>query len=952
MSAANGNAESLRYRAFISYSRADRAAAKDLQAKLERYVLPRALRWIKPGLRHDPRPLRPVFRDEDELVPGQDLPERIRAGLAGSEYLLVICSPAAARSVWVNREILDFARLGRSQNILAIVVAGQPHAASPDSECLPPALRFQLERRADGLLDVSDVPAEPLWVDWREATRSDRTVFLRVVAALLSLASLDELVRRDARRRQNRARQLVAAASAAVVALLSILVVAVGAIQQEKANDSQTLADLARSAADNDDYEVAARYSLAGLSVHQPVFLNYDDAPSEEILARVVESSPVRRALTKHTDAVYAVALSLDGKTAVSGSADKTARLWDTQSGREIGDALQHNGVVYSVAFSPDGTRVATASWDGHARVWNVADQREIAVMAEANGVPAGDGVHNVNSVAFNPRNGNLLATASQDGYVRLWNATTGHPYGRPMRQWGPAGAERPQHAYAVAFSPDGQFIVSAGNDASLNKWRVADQSLVRTFAVERADVISVAFSPDGKTLAAALGNSVVELWDPNGGKRPELRTDAGFIAGLAFSKDSRTLATGSTDHTARLWDLASHRQVAIFRGSEDSVWSVALAPDGTTLMTGSLDGVVRFWDVLSGRKIGVLAHSGFVNAVAFSAHDGSVATGSDDHFADVWDSASGRLTAAIRASTGSVDAVALDPIGRRWLATGSSDGRAVIWDIASSAPVTGETLALGGDVTAVAFSPDGRYLAAASNKGILLAWDIQRRTARWPPIAGLGGLASVAFSPHGDLIATGSDDHTARVFRAASGDQIQAFPVSVASVNSVAFSPDGRWLAAGVGRQAMTQNGLTKGATLVWDTKGGRRLAELPQQDAVKSLAFFPDSNRLATGSNDGTARIWDIANSRQIDVITDHRREVTSVAVASDGGTIITGSKDSTARLRQISVARERGEALARLACARLLPGTLSRYLPDELRTAPMIDRRLSQRGTCAGG
>ncbi len=140
------------YSAFISYSRADRAVARSLQAKLEGYVLPQALRLVGPSKRRNPRPLRPVFRDEDELVPGQDLPERIRTGLMGAGYLVVLCSPQAARSEWVEREILDFAALGKTANILSVVVAGEPFASErgldPSLECLPAALRFEVEPTA------------------------------------------------------------------------------------------------------------------------------------------------------------------------------------------------------------------------------------------------------------------------------------------------------------------------------------------------------------------------------------------------------------------------------------------------------------------------------------------------------------------------------------------------------------------------------------------------------------------------------------------------------------------------------------------------------------------------------------------------------------------------------------------------------------------------------------
>jgi hypothetical protein len=186
------------YRAFISYSRVDREVAKKLQRLLEYYVLPATLRAVSAGVTREARPLTPCFRDEDELVPGQDLPDRIRRGLESSEYLVVVCSKSSAKSEWVEKEIIDFCRLGRTKNILAVVIDGEPNAAQESEESLPRALRFKIDSEGE----LTGQPAEPLWIDWRESARNDRVMFLRIVAALLSLQSLDELVRRDAHARR------------------------------------------------------------------------------------------------------------------------------------------------------------------------------------------------------------------------------------------------------------------------------------------------------------------------------------------------------------------------------------------------------------------------------------------------------------------------------------------------------------------------------------------------------------------------------------------------------------------------------------------------------------------------------------------------------------------------------------------------------------------------------
>jgi len=240
--------EPFRYAAFISYSHADRYRARAIHRRLEAYVLPRTLRVGRIGRKGRSHPLKPVFRDEDELIPGHGLPERIQSALEQSEYLVVLCSPAAAASPWVEREILEFASLGREQNIVAAVVAGEANAESrgflAEDEALPRALRFKLEQApAKGVgMRVGDQPAEPLWVDLKDKESDKRSGLLRVIAALLSFSSLDELVRRDAIER--RQRRLNWAFGAIVMALLLFISVYVPDSIARQAMDSRLLGDL------------------------------------------------------------------------------------------------------------------------------------------------------------------------------------------------------------------------------------------------------------------------------------------------------------------------------------------------------------------------------------------------------------------------------------------------------------------------------------------------------------------------------------------------------------------------------------------------------------------------------------------------------------------------------------------------------------------------------------
>jgi tetratricopeptide (TPR) repeat protein len=206
-------ADSQRYWGFISYSHRDGRWAEYVHRTIERYRVPAALVGRDGRDRPVPRQIFPVFRDRDELASSPDLSDAIRGALEASSALIVICSPAAAASLWVNQEILLFKRLGRSDRVFAVIVDGEPNASSPDRECFPAALRFHL--RADGTL--SDERGEPVAADLRPTGDGREDGVLKVIAGLLGVP-FNELKRRElvAARRRARIYQGIAAAMVAL----------------------------------------------------------------------------------------------------------------------------------------------------------------------------------------------------------------------------------------------------------------------------------------------------------------------------------------------------------------------------------------------------------------------------------------------------------------------------------------------------------------------------------------------------------------------------------------------------------------------------------------------------------------------------------------------------------------------------------------------------------------
>ena len=215
--------DSPRYWAFLSYSHTDSADADWLHKAIERFAVPRGLVGRVTASGAVPKSLSPIFRDRHELAASSDLGQTIREALKRSRYLIVLCSPAAAASRWVNEEILAFKRLHGEGRVLAAIVAGEPWASEmagrEAEECFPPALRERFDRRGQ----ATGKRAEPIAADLRKGRDGREAGKLKLVAGMLGLG-LDDLVRREAQRRSKRL-TYIAAASIAGMAVASGLAV-------------------------------------------------------------------------------------------------------------------------------------------------------------------------------------------------------------------------------------------------------------------------------------------------------------------------------------------------------------------------------------------------------------------------------------------------------------------------------------------------------------------------------------------------------------------------------------------------------------------------------------------------------------------------------------------------------------------------------------------------------
>ena len=500
-----------------------------------------------------------------------------------------------------------------------------------------------------------------------------------------------------------------------------------------------------------------------------------------------------------------------------------------------------------------------------------------------------------VHALAFSP-DGNTLVTGSYDGTVRLWNVAAGRQVGAPL-------TGHDDRVYSVAFSPDGKVVASGADDGMVRLWDVATHRQVGApLTGHDGEIYSVAFSPDGKTLATGADDGMVRLWDVATHRQvgAPLTGHDGEIRSVAFSPDGKTLATGADDGTVRLWDVATQRQAgAPMTGSTEAVSSVAFSPDGKTLASGGDDGTVRLWDVATQQPTGSWPTFSPVFDVAFSPDGKLLATGDANDMAQLWDVATHQPIGNPLIGY----SLAFSPDGKT-LATGGYDHFVRLWNVISRTGIAALTGHIK-QVNSVVFSPDGKTLASGGADGTVRLWDAATRQPIGAPLSGRAAVASVAFSPDGKTLASGGADGTVRLWDVTTRQPIGAPLSGRAAVASVAFSPDGKTLASGG----------ADGTVRLWDVTTRQPIGApmTGSTGAVYSVAFSPDGKTLASGGADGTVRLWDATTRRQAGApMTGSTEAVYSVAFSPDGKTLASGGADDTVRLWDAATRREKGNGL----------------------------------------
>ena len=576
-----------------------------------------------------------------------------------------------------------------------------------------------------------------------------------------------------------------------------------------------------------------------------------------------------------HRDSIISLAFSPDGKLLAStGGSDGTVRLWQVENGKEIRQwrPSREGAWFYLVAFARNGFMLAATESTGAIRIWNIATGRDVGKNFGHPGVM---------SLAFVPDSKSIVTSGNWDKAVYHWEISSGKLLRRFKANGTTAALSRDGKTIAyqdgriklvdlatgkeigqlaghsdmvitgLAFSPDCNSLISAGEDMTIRVWNMLTAKTIRVWNTVTAKEIyriagvgklGLALSPDGKILAAIAG-CTIRMWEVNTGT--EVLAFDGHrdkVQTIALSPDGKTLASvGISNKTVHLWDTASSKEIRRCTGHEDWVISLTFSPNGKILASGggTRDPTICLWEVTTGKILRQLpANSGGFAPVSMAfSPDGKLLASAGRGFAiNLWEVETGKK---IRQISFNLDVIAFSPAGK-FLA---SAGPVRLWHAATG----NEERQMENSpprVSTLAFSPDGKTLAGGirseNDSGFkhvqtIRLWEVASGKERRQFVGDQKETTSLAFSPDGWTLVSGSDDATVRLWEVASGRIRRRFHGHQGKTSMVAFSQNGKTV---VSASADT-------TILIWDTRypesqAGRDLTPKQLEDIWATLIDY----------------------------------------------------------------------------------------------------------------
>ena len=542
--------------------------------------------------------------------------------------------------------------------------------------------------------------------------------------------------------------------------------------------------------------------------------------------------------LEGHSAYVTGVAVTPDGRVAVSTSADHTLKVWDMETGRALRTLKGHSTWVTGVVITPDGKWVVSVSGDHTLKVWDLETGSMLRTLQEhsAGGF----------SVAVTP-DGKRAVSASVDKTLKVWDLRSGSAL---LTLEGHTAS-----VDGVAVMPDGKRAVSASRDKTLAVWDLATGRTIRTLEGHSGWVTGVVVSPDGKHAISASADHTLKVWDLETGCA--LRTLEGHsagVSGVVVSSDGKRAISASGDRTLKVWDLESGRVLRTLEGHSASVDGVAVTLDGRRVVSASRDKTLKVWDLETSRALCPSeGHSDSVFGMAVTPDRKRAVSASRDKTLKVWDLETGRALRTLKGHSNWVTGVVITPDGKRAVSA-SWDKTLKVWDLETGLAL----LTLEGHsnwVSGVAMTSDGKRAISASWDKTLIVWDLETGRALHTLESDSAAVSGLGMTPDGKRAVLAFGDKTMRVWDLETGRALRALDGHSEAVSSVAVTADGKWAVSASGDKTLK----------LWNLDTGRAVRTLEGHSAsIHGVGLTAGGNRAVSASEDRTVKVWDLDTGR----------------------------------------------------------------------------------------
>ncbi|ETO07442.1 hypothetical protein RFI_29950, partial [Reticulomyxa filosa] len=574
--------------------------------------------------------------------------------------------------------------------------------------------------------------------------------------------------------------------------------------------------------------------------------------------------------LNGHSGAIRKVQFSPDGTKIVSCSTDKTIRLWDIASGKEIKKLEGHLHWVLGVQFSPDGSKLVSCSSDKTVRIWDVESGRELEILKGHSDLVLG--------AQFSP-DGSSVVSCSNDKTIRIWDVGSGietktlqghlsvvnealfSPDVRSVRIWDATTGQELQKleghsegVNGVHISFDGSKVVSCSDDKIIIIWDIVSGRGIQKLEGHIDLVRSVQFSPDGSKVLSCSNDKTIRVWDVMSGREiQELEGHSNYVRGAQFSRDGFKIVSCSDDQTIRLWDVMQAGKTQNLRGHSNAVNSVCFSPDGSKIVSSSSDKTVRIWDVESGRELQKCeGHSRDVVEAQFSPDNSQVVSCSHDKTIRIWDAKTGKELKLLTGHSNWVLGAQFSPNGSKILSC-SIDATIRLWDVHSGLELQSIQAHIRG-IFKIRFSPDGSQIVSCSTDKTIRIRD----AVHWDQYTSihLDGVVTVQFSQDCSKIVAGVNDSTIRIFDIATITETKKLQAHLGTVRAAQFSQDGSKVLSCSGDRTIR----------IWDLATEKTIQCLyGHSDGINATQFSPDGTKIISCSDDKTIRLWDYKSAIQ---------------------------------------------------------------------------------------